>query len=60
MAINMEPDGAQLLDLWAACAKWIGEFRPLCAESIVQTDRVNLNLDQLGEAVCEVVGYADE
>lgn len=54
----IEPsDKARLL--WDACVKWRDDHRVICAESIYQTDHVNLACPELATAVCNVIGYAE-
>jgi hypothetical protein len=53
------PTPEQLEALWKACVSWVKKAKPLCVESIYQTDRVQELLPDLGSAVCKVVGYVD-
>lgn len=53
------PTEEQLKKLWDVCAKWRDSHKPLCAESIYQRDSIQEALPELGEAVCDVIGYAE-
>ena len=55
-----KPTQAQLEALWKACAAWVKEHEVSGPECIMQVDSVNEALPDLAEAVCEVVGYAEE
>ena len=53
------PTSEQLCALWDACVAWRDEHRVICAESVYQTDHVNLACPELATAVCNVIGYAE-
>ncbi len=55
----IEPSSKPVESLWDACAKWRDKHRVICAESIYQTDHVNLACPELATAVCNVIGYAE-
>jgi hypothetical protein len=56
----MKPTIVQLEKLWEECQTWVKKAKPSCAESIYQVDSVSEALSELGETVCDIVGYYKE
>ena len=50
-------DQEKMQALWEACQKWVEENRVRAPESIYQVDSVAVALFDLGEIVCDHVGF---
>lgn len=57
MEPRKDPTYEQLFSLWEVCSKWRDKHKPICAESILQDDKVNLSLHELGTSVTAIIGY---
>lgn len=53
------PTEKQLRALWDACVAWRDSVKVLAPECFGQSDRVILSLGDLGEEVCNVIGYSE-
>jgi hypothetical protein len=51
------PTPEQAMKLWAACVAWVKSAKPICPESIYQTDSVILTFHELADVVTENVGF---
>lgn len=55
--LDQKPTLDRMESLWGVCVAWIEQYKPLCPESIYQTDRCSIGSMELAENVCDIVGY---